>query len=53
MNPGQMLCFSGPSLEQNRATLQLMTDKELLVREKFKGGFSLTQTGFVAMKDCD
>ncbi|MBN1589214.1 MAG: hypothetical protein JW888_06850 [Pirellulales bacterium] len=53
MNPGQMLCFSGPNLKQNRATLALLTDKELLVKEKFKGGYSLTQSGFAAMKDCE
>ena len=53
MNPGQMLCFSGPNLEQNTATLELLTDKELLVKEKLKGGYSLTQTGFAAMNDCE
>ena len=53
MNPGQMLCFSGPNLEQNKATLALLTDKELLVKEKFKGGYSLTRTGFAAMNDCE
>lgn len=53
MIPGQMLCFSGPSLKQDQATLARMTDKELLVEEKFKGGFSLTQAGFAAMNDCE
>jgi len=48
-----MLCFSGPNLEQNKATLALLTDKELLVKEKFKGGYSLTQTGFAAIDDCE
>ncbi len=53
MNPGLMLCFSGPNLQLNQKTLELLADKELLVEEKFKGGYSLTQTGFAAMKDCD
>ena len=53
MNPSQMLCFSGPNLKQNKATLELLTDKELLVREDFNGGYSLTQTGFAAMNDCE
>lgn len=53
MNPGQMLCFSGPNLKQNKATLDTLTNKELLAKEKFKGGYSLTQTGFAAMKDCE
>ncbi len=53
MNPGQMLCFSGPNLKLNKATLDLLTNKELLVKERFKGGYSLTRTGFAAMNDCE
>ena len=53
MNPGQMLCFSGPNLKQNKATLELLTNKDLLVKERFKGGYSLTPTGFAAMNDCE
>ena len=53
MTPGQMLCFDGPNLKQDKATLELLTDKELLVKEKFKGGYSLTQAGFAAMNDCE
>ena len=53
MIPGQMLCFFGPNLKQDKATLELLTDKELLVEEEFKGGYSLTQAGFAAMKDCE
>ena len=53
VTPGQMLCFYGPNLEQDKATLELMTGKELLVKEKFKGGYSLTQAGFAAMNDCE
>ena len=53
MTPGQMLCFSGPNLEQMKATLRHLTEKELLVKEKFKGGYCLTQTGFEAMNHCE
>ncbi len=53
MIPGQMLCFSGPNFEQDKATLTDMTDRELLVKEGFKGGYSLTRTGFAAMNDCE
>ena len=53
MNPGQMLCFSGPNLKQHKATLELLTNKDMLVREKFKGGYSLTRTGFAAMNSCE
>jgi len=53
MTPGKMLCFSGPNLKQDKAALEAMTDKELLVKEGFKGGYSLTRTGFAAMKECE
>jgi hypothetical protein len=52
MTPGKMLCFYGPDLERNKATLELLTDKDFLVKERFKGAYSLTQAGFAAMKDC-
>ena len=51
MTPGKMLCFSGPHLERDQLALQLLTEKKLLVKEKFKGGYSLTTAGFVAMQD--
>ena len=53
MTPGRMLCFSGPDLQRDAATLQLLTDKGLLVKEKFNGGYSLTRAGFAAMKECE
>ncbi len=53
MTPGQMLCFYGPNLKQDMATLELLTNKDFLVKEKFKGGYSLTRAGYTAMKDCE
>ena len=53
MAPGQMLSFSGPNFNQNTAALERLTDKELLVKERFKDGYSLTQIGFAAMNDCE
>ena len=53
MTPGQMLCFSGPNLEQDEAALDLLTERELLIKEKFKGGYSLTRAGFESMNDCE
>ena len=53
MKPDKMLCFSGPNLKQNEMPLAILTEKKLLVKEKFKDGYSLTQTGFAAMKDCE
>jgi hypothetical protein len=52
MTPGQMLCFSGPELKQYKSTLDALTDKEMLVEEKAKGGYSLTRAGFAAMNNC-
>jgi len=53
ITPGEMLCFSGPNLEQDKAALELLSDKDMLSKEKFKGGYSLTQSGFAAMKACE
>lgn len=53
ITPGQMLCFAGPNLERDKETLELMSDKQLLTRESFDGGYSLTRSGFVAMNDCE
>ncbi len=51
--PGKMLCFFGPNLEKHRAAIQQLTKKDLLVKEQFKGAYSLTHAGFEAMKTCD
>lgn len=52
MTPNRMLCFYGPVLEQNQAALKRMTELELLVKETFKGAYSLTSSGYHAMKAC-
>ena len=51
MTPGQMLCFYGPNLKQDKATLERLTNKELLVKEGFNGGYSLTSAGYAAMNE--
>ena len=53
VDPGQMLCFHGPNLDQHAAALKQLTDKDLLIREQFKGGYSLTTAGYAAMNDCE
>jgi hypothetical protein len=53
ITPGQMLCFYGPNLKQNKSALDQLTDKDLLVKEKFKGAYTLTSSGFAAMNECD
>ena len=52
MAPGKMLCFSGLILDRHLAALNGMVVRKLLVREKFKGVYSLTRTGFEVMKQC-
>lgn len=52
VTPGQMLCFDGPNFKKYKAALQQLTEKGFLIKEKFDGGYSLTQAGFVAMKNC-
>ena len=53
VTPGKMLCFFGPNLEKHEAALETLTKKDLLVKETFKGAWSLTVAGYQAMKTCD
>ena len=53
ITPGQMLCFYGPTLKQNKNALEQLTERDFLIKERFEGGYSLTRAGFVAMKTCD
>lgn len=50
MRPGEMLCFSGAQASVKEKTLRDMTDRQLLVKEQFAGGYSLTTEGFRAMR---
>jgi hypothetical protein len=49
VNTGEMLCFHGPQLEKHGATLRTLAEKNLVVKEQFAGGYSLTRAGFEAM----
>lgn len=49
VNVGEMLCFHGPQLEKHGATLRTLAEKNLVVKEQFAGGYSLTPAGFEAM----
>ena len=53
VNPGEMLCFSGPDLEKHESALMQLTKKDFLVKEHFKGAYFLTDAGFEAMKTCE
>ena len=50
IEPGEMLCFHGPLLDENRNSLRCLTEQGLLSKDKFKGGYTLTKAGFAAMK---
>lgn len=52
MRRGEMLCFNGPTLKKHKPALGQLIDRGMLVEETFKGGYSLTQTGYDAMKAC-
>lgn len=52
MTPGKMLCFGGSDFESLRTPLTELADKGLLVADKTKGGYSLSDRGFAAMVDC-
>jgi hypothetical protein len=49
IEPGQMLCFHGQLLDDNRDSLRCLTEQGLLSKERFKGGYTLTKAGFAAM----
>ncbi|PQO46823.1 hypothetical protein [Blastopirellula marina] len=50
MQPGKMLCFSGMDLASKQGALDSLVDKQLLIREKVSGAFSLTSSGYVQMR---
>ncbi|MEM8681433.1 MAG: hypothetical protein AAGF97_18970 [Planctomycetota bacterium] len=50
MNPNEMLCFYGPDLKAKKAALNSLVEKQLLLREKFAGAYSLTRAGYESMR---
>ncbi len=52
VTPGKMLCFFGPNLTKHKAAFDTLTKKDMLVKENFKGAYTLTHAGFAAMKTC-
>lgn len=50
MQPNKMLCFYGQDLESKSSALASLVEKQLLVREKFCGAYSLTATGYAQMR---
>jgi hypothetical protein len=50
IEPGQMLCFHGPLLDQNRDSLSYLAEQGLVSKDKFRGGYTLTKAGFAAIQ---
>jgi hypothetical protein len=50
MQQGEMLCFQGPLWEKHKTSLRQLTERDFLFQESFKGGYSLTKSGFAAMR---
>jgi hypothetical protein len=51
MTPGEMLCFGSSEHDSLSVPLAQLTEKGLLNSERKSGGYSLTQSGFTAMRD--
>jgi hypothetical protein len=47
--PGEMFCFTGPTLEKHQKSLALLVGKDLVVKEQFNCGYSLTPAGYRTM----
>lgn len=49
VTPGVLLCFHGTELKQRQSSLVALTDKGLLMPERFPGAYSLTEEGYAVM----
>jgi len=50
MSRGEMLCFNGTNLKKHKPAIGQLIKKGMLIEESFKGGYSLTNDGYKAMK---
>ena len=46
---GEMFCFTGPLLAKHHSSLGSLIEKELVVKEQFMSGYSLTPAGSRAL----
>jgi hypothetical protein len=46
---GEMFCFTGPALLKHEESLNQLVDKDMLVKEHFSSGYSMTAVGYRAM----
>jgi predicted transcriptional regulator len=49
ITPGQLLCFSGSTLKKHQHALRRLVERNMVIKERFKGAYSLTQSGYHAM----
>ncbi len=47
---GEMLCFQGPLMKKHRVGLGRLANRGMILRERSAGGYSLTDSGFTAMR---
>ena len=51
MTPGRMLCLNSQQLQSYRVAIVKLIENDLLTKESYKGGYSLTEAGYEMMKD--
>ena len=51
VRPGEMLCIDGPTQERHRRAINHLADQGLIIRERFRGAFTLTDAGFAVMTE--
>jgi hypothetical protein len=53
VTPGEMLCFHGKWLEEHAMPLRRLTERKMVTKEDFTGGYSLTKAGYAHLNaDC-
>ena len=50
VTPGEMLCFHGKWLEEHATPLRRLTERKMVTKEDFTGGYSLTKAGYAHLK---
>ena len=51
--PGHMICLDAATVQKYKVALRGLVERRFLLKERFEGGYSLTQAGFTAMTACD
>ena len=51
--PRNMICLDDTMVQKHKVALRGLVEQRFLLKERFEGGYSLTQAGFAAMTACD